>query len=118
MFNYFSPTNRLYESFLADYVTKTEGGLQNLNRLQGFLLLSKERVDKKLRELNDPSFQENHKRWLKLPSEYFKMFSTLKKHVVSYYNSIHSEPAHPDHFLSNLICRYMVAKEYNHKETL
>lgn len=81
-------------------------------------MLSKERVDKKLRELSDPAFQESHKRWLKLPSEYYKMFTTLKKHTVSYYNSIHEEPKHPDHVISNLICRYMHAKEYNYKESL
>lgn len=52
-------------------------------------MLSKDRVDKKLKELNDPSHQEAHKRWLRLPSEYYKQFTTLKKHAVSYYNSIH-----------------------------
>lgn len=31
-------------------------------------MLSKERVDRKLKVLNDPAHQESHKRWLKLPS--------------------------------------------------
>lgn len=94
MLSYFTPHYKLYDLYLADYLVEQEGGLQHLNKMQGFLMLSKERVDRKLKELNDPSHQETHKRWLKLPSEYYKQFTTLKKHTISYYNSLHSEPKH------------------------
>jgi hypothetical protein len=57
MMNYFSSSSRLYDSFLADYLVETEGGLQNLNKLQGYLMLSKDRVERKLKELSDPCFQ-------------------------------------------------------------
>lgn len=89
MLNYFSPHYKLYDSFLGGYLVEGEGGLQNLNRLQGYLLLSKDRVDRKLKELSDPSHMDSHKRWLKLPTEYYKQFTMLKKHTLSYYNSIH-----------------------------
>jgi hypothetical protein len=41
MFNYFTPHHRLYDSFLGDYLVEVEGGIQHLNKLQGFLMLSK-----------------------------------------------------------------------------
>lgn len=42
---------------MTDYLAHEKGVLQNLDKIQGYLLLSKDRVDKKLKELNDPSFQ-------------------------------------------------------------
>ena len=68
MFSYFSSHHKLYDAFLADYFNEVEGSIEHLNKMQGYLMLSKERVDRKLKELNDPSHQESHKRWLKLPS--------------------------------------------------
>jgi hypothetical protein len=49
MFNYFSPQFKLYDQFIGDYLIESESGLQNLNKMQGYLLLSKDRVDKKLK---------------------------------------------------------------------
>lgn len=89
MLGFFASTQKLYDYFLSEYLTEDEAGLQNLSKMQGYLMLAKDRVDRKLKDLRDPSFQENHKRWLKLPSEYYKQFLTLKKHTTSYYNSIH-----------------------------
>jgi hypothetical protein len=46
------------EMFVTDYLIHDEKGvLQNLDKIQGYLLLSKDRVDKKMKELQDPSFQ-------------------------------------------------------------
>jgi hypothetical protein len=59
-----------------------------------------------------------HKRWLKLPSEYYKQFTTIKKHTLSYYSSLYAEPKHSEAGINNLICRYMHANEYNYKLTL
>lgn len=99
-------------------MAEDEQGLQSVSKMQGFLLLAREKVGRKLRELSDPAHQEGHKRWLKLPSEYFKQFATLKKHALSYYGSIHEEARHPEHVLSNLVCRYMHAMDYNYKASL
>lgn len=84
-----APQQKLYESFLGEYLEEDEQGLANVRKMQGLLLLAKEKVDRKLKELSDPAHQETHKRWVKLPSEYYKQFTTLRKHAVSYYNSIH-----------------------------
>lgn len=89
IFSYLNSQAKLMEMFVTDYLIHDEKGvLQNLDKIQGYLLLSKDRVDKKMKELQDPSFQQVHKRWLKLPSQYYKQFMTLKKHTLANYKSI------------------------------
>jgi hypothetical protein len=118
LLEYFAPQHRLFESFLGDYLEEDEQGLAKVTKMQGHLLLAQEKVDKKLKELSDPAHQETHKRWLKLPSEYYKQFTTLRKHTLSYYGSIHEEARHSEAVLNNLICRYMHAMEYSYKASL
>lgn len=47
--SYFTPNHKLYDLFLGDYLVEHEGGLQHLSKMQGYLMLSKERVDRKLK---------------------------------------------------------------------
>lgn len=84
-------TTRLYDLFLSGYVQDKGKSLQNVEKFQGFLLLSSERVDRKLKELNDPCFQESHKRWLRLPTEHYKQFSLLKKQAITQFRQLNGD---------------------------
>ena len=45
------------------------------------------------------------------------MFTMLKKHAVAQHQELHGDKEHlSDNFLSSLVYRYMVAKDYNYKE--
>jgi hypothetical protein len=57
MLGFLNPYNKLYDNFIAEYLSESEGELQNVSKMQGYLMLAKDRVDKKLKELCDPSFQ-------------------------------------------------------------
>lgn len=57
MLGFFASTQKLYDYFLSEYLTEDETGLQNLSKMQGYLMLAKDRVDRKLKDLRDPSFQ-------------------------------------------------------------
>ena len=87
------------------------GELNNISLLQGHLLQNKDRINKKIQELNDPAFDESQKKWLKLSPEYFKMFTVIKKHAVKEHKELYGEVEHfDDHALSSLTYRNMVAK--------
>jgi hypothetical protein len=49
MLSYFTSHHKLYDLFLGDYLAEHEGELQHLSKMQGYLMLSKERVDRKLK---------------------------------------------------------------------
>lgn len=57
MLGFLSSTQKLYDNFLSEYLTEDESGPQNLSKMQGYLMLAKDRVDRKLKDLRDPSFQ-------------------------------------------------------------
>ena len=119
LLSFLSKKDGLFQQLLAEYATEKDDTLHNLQRLQGYLLLDKERLERRVKELSHPSFQESHKRWLKLPSEYYKDFTQVRRQAARQYEEVNSgEKRHSDEFLNNLVCRYMVAKEYNYKEVL
>lgn len=66
MFSYFSCKDKLYEQFLKEHLSEKNGEIRNITLFQGYLLQSQDRVVKKLQVLNDPAFDESHKKWLKL----------------------------------------------------
>ena len=70
------------EKFIKEHLLVKDGELVNINVFQGHLLQNKDSAGSKLQEINDPAFDESQKKWLKLPPEYFKMFTSLKKHTV------------------------------------
>ena len=83
----------------------------------GHLLQDKDRICKKMEELNDPAFDESHKKWLKLSPEYFKMYSSLRKHTLQQQKELYDSEEHlSDNAISSLTYRYMIAKEFNPKE--
>ena len=85
MLSFFSNKDGVFQQLIADYATEKDNTLHNLQRLQGCLLLDKERLDRRIKELSHPSFQETHKRWLKIPSEYYKDFASIRKQSAKHY---------------------------------
>jgi hypothetical protein len=47
---------QLYDNFIRDHLTVKDGELRVLSLFQGHLLQNKDRVSKKLLELNDPAY--------------------------------------------------------------
>jgi hypothetical protein len=107
---------KLYETYLQSYCSWSNGVIQNLPKMQGYLLQSKDRLDKIIKQMNDPAFQDDKKRWLKLPAEYYKSFVAIRKQTLNNFKEV-SKNKLSEGFFNNLICRYLYAKDYDQKES-
>ena len=52
-----------------------------------------------------------------MPPAHYKKFEKLKAQIYAYYSSINRNKKLNKYFLDNLICRFLILKKYEEKET-
>jgi hypothetical protein len=72
-----------------------------MSKVQGFVMKFSHEIEEKIKKLEDPAYHPDHKVITRIPPEHLKSFFNLKTEFPNIDES--------------LICRFMIAKQFNIK---